>query len=247
MRPPPNLATLAAIGALAYVGETLSHEALGHGLACIASGGRVTLIAPLYMHCTVTTRAMVAGGPAANIVAGAASLLALRATRGDTLRFFLWLSLVFNWLVAAGYLLVGAATLFGDWPFLFAPLGSIWRIPAGVLAIVAYIVVVRFAGRELAKLNGVGIPTWSAYARLILAPTLAGMLVAVGAEIYGQGSRAGGIALALGCTLVVGLSLSVIGPSRKGAKYEESSLRIGLSLPAVALALAVSAAFVIVI
>lgn len=50
-----------AIGILAYVGETMLHEAVGHGGLCLATGGRVTLLDPLGMRCSVVAPAMVSG------------------------------------------------------------------------------------------------------------------------------------------------------------------------------------------
>ena len=124
-----NLLSLAALGVLAYVAETLVHEAVGHGGVCLASGGALTLLAPLYMRCSVVTAAMIVAGPAANAVTGLLCLIALQAPslRNGAFRFFLWLSFVFNWLVAAGYLLVGSATGFGDWGVVFAAVTPDWH------------------------------------------------------------------------------------------------------------------------
>src|SRR5262249_10178329 len=98
--------SIAALGLLAYVAETLLHELGGHGSVCLVSGGQIVLLAPLYMRCSVETVAIVAAGPAANFLVGLLCLvvLSMPARRAGAFRYFLWLSLCFNWLVAAGYL-----------------------------------------------------------------------------------------------------------------------------------------------
>ncbi len=55
--------TLAALGVLAHVAQTMLHEAGGHGVACMFEGGRVEMIAPLFMRCSVAAPAIVAAGP----------------------------------------------------------------------------------------------------------------------------------------------------------------------------------------
>src|SRR6266478_849154 len=87
-------AMIALLGILAYVGETLTHEAVGHGGICLLSGGRIALLAPLYMHCSIVTLPMIAAGPAANVLAGVLFLVVLRSgrQRSATFRYFLWLS-----------------------------------------------------------------------------------------------------------------------------------------------------------
>src|SRR6185503_6556660 len=61
-----DLPTLAALGIVAFVAQSLLHEAVGHGAACLAIGGRITWLTPMYMRCSVESPAMVAAGPALN-------------------------------------------------------------------------------------------------------------------------------------------------------------------------------------
>jgi hypothetical protein len=42
-----SIVTLMAIGIVAYIGETIGHELVGHGGVCIANGGAITALAPL--------------------------------------------------------------------------------------------------------------------------------------------------------------------------------------------------------
>lgn len=240
--------TLASLGVLAYVTETLLHEAAGHGGVCLATGGQITLLAPLYMRCSVSTPLMVAAGPAMNAVAGFACLLALRLRSGQAgpLRYFLWLSLVFNWLVAAGYLLVGGLTGFGDWAALFASvrLDWAWRAPAVLVAVLLYGSVLRFASREFARLTGLGRPSKAILARLVVVPSAAAALVATAAELYGQGGAPLGLALALGCTLFVGLTLMGMGANSGVDRIADSALRIPFRGIWVALAVVAGITFI---
>src|SRR5580692_3490330 len=92
-----SLPTILAIGVLAYVGETIGHELLGHGGVCLLDGGRITALEPLWMRCSVQTIPMVVAGPAFNFAVGGlcAAILKLRR-RSDAIGYFLWLSCAFN-------------------------------------------------------------------------------------------------------------------------------------------------------
>src|SRR5581483_4585471 len=107
---PVDALTLAALGILAFVAQTLSHEAVGHGSLCVLFGGRIVLIAPFYMQCTIQPWTMVAAGPGANLLEGLVAYLLLRRASGKAgpAVYWLWLFFLQTWLVAAGYLLVGA-------------------------------------------------------------------------------------------------------------------------------------------
>jgi hypothetical protein len=207
-----DTATLLAAGVLAYVTETLAHEALGHGGVCLATGKTVLLVAPLWMRCSDVLAPMVAAGPAANAIAAAccAALLWLRPPTRPVLALLLWLGFAFNVLVAAGYLGVGALTGFGDWPFLFAGVSPplAWRIPAGCIAIAAYAGCLSLAAALFRRQAGVGALARTRLWRRSMAPAAGAALVACLAEIYGGRAQPGPLLLALGCTLAVGLSLT---------------------------------------
>lgn len=241
--------TLAALGILAYVAETLLHEAVGHGVMCMAAGGRIEALAPLYLSCSAASAPMVAAGPAMNVLAGLASLIALRATAAGATAgaYFLWLSLIFNWLVACGYVLVGAATGFGDWAVLFSGVRPdwMWRVPAGIGALLLYVSVLRLASREFAALTGLSDPDLAAKARLILVPTGAAAAVALAAEAR-QGA-AMGLALAFGCTFFVGLTLLGVGTGSSERQARNGALRIRFNGAIVIAALAVAAVFILVV
>ena len=49
-----DAATIAAAAIIAACLTTIAHEALGHGGACLASGGRIVLLTSVYFECART-------------------------------------------------------------------------------------------------------------------------------------------------------------------------------------------------
>jgi len=209
-----NLPTLLAIGVLAYVGETVGHELLGHGSVCILDGGRITALAPLWMRCSVHTIPMVVAGPAFNFAIGGvcAAILKLR-DRSDTLGYFLWLSCGFNLLIACGYLIVGGATTFGDWGVVFASVRPQWpwRFALAAAGLAGYLAALRTLATLYQRLAGARGFEGGTLRRRTLAPGVSAAVAAGAAEIAGGHPAVGSLALALGCTLFVGWTLSRIG------------------------------------
>src|SRR5476651_140442 len=60
--------TMLSLGVIAYVGETLVHEGLGHGGICLLVGGHITILAPLWMRCSIDSPLVVAAGPVVNVL-----------------------------------------------------------------------------------------------------------------------------------------------------------------------------------
>ena len=237
-----------ALGVVAYVCETLLHEAVGHGGMCLASGYRVTAIAPLWMHCSTTTTLVNLMGPAANLVGALVYGLILRLAppRLDSLRVFVWLGLAFNGLVAAGYMGVGGLTGFGDWPVVLGSVQPFWMARVGLVVGGAglYIVFLRLAGGALKRDVIRGALTDGRLRRLVMFPALGAAIAALGAEAYGQGAKPLGLALAAGCTLVVGFSLT----SLSTVKTEtETAFGVRFSLAWVVVAVVVGAGFVLAV
>ena len=77
-----SLVTVAALAALAYMAADLAHEAIGHGGACWAAGGRIMRLGSAFFTCSPGMRLIDAAGPLANLLAAGLCLLALRWCRG---------------------------------------------------------------------------------------------------------------------------------------------------------------------
>jgi hypothetical protein len=220
---------LIALGALAYICETVGHEALGHGGVCLLTGGRITALAPLWMHCSVQTRVMVVSGPAFNFALGAACAVAVNLRRRlSALDLFLWLCSSFNLLVAFGYLGVGGLTGFGDWPYVFAIVEPSWwwRVPAVLVALIGYLGSLRLLGWLYLRMvgpSGSGLSHWRF--RTILPGVGAAIAACAAQAASGDYSRMG---LALGCTIFVGWTLSMSpagGKSRHPSQGLSSAVR----------------------
>jgi hypothetical protein len=210
--PRDDVPTLMAAGALAYMAETLLHEAVGHGGVCVASGLRFTMLAPLWMRCSDSPLLLVAAGPAMNVLAACAfaAALVLGPVRRPLTALLLWLGFTFNALVACGYLAVGALAGFGDWPVVFASVQPqwAWRIPAAMLAVMAYYLCLRAAAALFVRHAGAGAAARARLQRRALWPTSAAAVVACLAEIAGGRGQPMPLALAVGCTILVGFSLT---------------------------------------
>jgi hypothetical protein len=208
-----DLPTTLAIGVTASVAQFVVHEVLGHGSACLLVGGRVLAVAPLWMRCSVDHRLMVLAGPMANVVVGAVCWAVLRASplRTAGVRLFVWLSIAFQWLVAAGYLAVGAASGFGDWPVILPALSS-WPVRVVAIAVAAggYLLSLRALARVGMQRLGSSLAEESRLGRLGFLPSLAAAAVSVLAELVGGRFQPLGLGLAIGCTAVVGWSLLAV-------------------------------------
>ncbi len=204
-------ATLAAAGIIAYAAETMLHEAVGHGALCLLAGKRFTLLAPLYMRCTVSGPALLAAGPVANFLAAIVAYAWLRwmPPRGRVVWLLIWLSFTFNALVACGYLAIGAVTGFGDWPALATTLNLPfwWRLVAVIVATLAYYGCLRMAAL-LFRLQAGGIDAVARFRGRAMVPAGAAAVLACLAEAAGGRVQVLPMLLALGCTLGVGFSLT---------------------------------------
>jgi hypothetical protein len=246
-----NAATILALGVLAYIGETLLHEGLGHGGACLVLGGHIKILAPLWMRCSVDAPFVVAAGPAMNFLASCLFLCIIWFVPPNTssLRLLLWLSFAFNSLVACGYIVVGGASSFGDWGVLFNAVSPslLWRIPAVIAGVAGYYCSLALAAAAYRRLEGHGVSRGRLWKRTLV-PAIGAACVAVLAEIVGGRDEFGPLSLALGCTLLVGLSLTQMpGFEGVGASSVRQRRAIGFSFWLTAAALVVAATFVFVI
>ena len=69
-----DLLTLAAVGVVAHVCADVSHEVLGHGVVCLLTGGKMTLLTSVFFRTEPLSRLVAAAGPCANLITGRAGL-----------------------------------------------------------------------------------------------------------------------------------------------------------------------------
>lgn len=147
----PDLLTVAALAVLAGALATVLHEGLGHGGACVLSGGHNLVISSVNEDCTAANPWIDAAGTLVNLAAGAAGFFWSRRVRAPRLRFFLWLSAAFNLLAAAGYWLFSGIGGLGDWGAILAghQPAWLWRTGMAVIGGVMYVLFVRLLIWEL--------------------------------------------------------------------------------------------------
>jgi hypothetical protein len=148
-----NIPTIAAIGLLAYASADVAHHALGHGVACLASGGRIISLSSIYLDCTRSDMAIDVSGPAANLLIGLAALLACHIVRSAplTTRLFLVLAAAFNLLWFAMQLVFSVITTTDDWAAAIHEFHLTGATRAGMIVVGAlvYLATVRWAAAKL--------------------------------------------------------------------------------------------------
>ena len=132
-----------ALGVLAFILADTAHEALGHGLATMAVGGKPILLTSSYFSTSGHySRWIPAGGGIANVIFGLLALACTQVTRqaAPALRYFLILLAAFNLLFAAAYPFYSGVALFGDWAGVIAGLTPawVWRIVLIVSSVSLY-------------------------------------------------------------------------------------------------------------
>jgi len=150
--------TIIAITILVCVTGNLIHEAVGHGGACLAVGGRWVLLTTVNMDCSVDNRLVTAGGTLMNLIAAVVFWALLRRTRAgaSAWRYFFWLAMTVNLYAAAGYFLFSGIGGFGDWAEFIRglePQGA-WRVGLSLFGMTGYMLAVRFSLLELRPLIG---------------------------------------------------------------------------------------------
>jgi hypothetical protein len=153
-----SIPAVAAIGLLAYATSDIAHHALGHGAACLASGGRIVSLSSIFVDCSRTGTAIDLSGPFANLLIGLVALLVCRiaARAALPMRLFLVLVASFNLLWFAMQLVFSAITATDDWAWAMHELHITGPVRAGLIIVGAllYLATVRFTAAELSPLEG---------------------------------------------------------------------------------------------
>jgi hypothetical protein len=137
-----DVLTVASVAALAYMLGSTLHEGLGHGGACLLSGGRPLVLSSVHFECSADTRLVMAGGTLVNLLAGALFFVLGRLVSREypRLKFFLWLSMAVNLFAGTGYFLFSGIGGIGDWNDFIRGLGPQlpWRLGLTVLGVPSY-------------------------------------------------------------------------------------------------------------
>lgn len=154
-----DIATVAAVAVLATCIATAAHEAVGHGLTCLALGGEITQLTSVYFQCSAQSTGIAAGGPLGNLLAAriAGWAFTLTPKRHSHLRLALLLVLALSLFWFAGYLIYSAALRTGDLFFvaldLFGPPTLALRIGAIIAGTLIYFLAVNVIRRLGAALS----------------------------------------------------------------------------------------------
>jgi hypothetical protein len=150
---PADALTVAGIAIVSYILASVLHEGLGHGGACLLTGGKPIMVSTVSMDCSTDNRLVIAGGTIVNVLFGAACFLLGRMTgrTSPRLKYFLWLSMAVNLFTAAGYFLFSGIGGFGDWAQFIRGLGPewAWRVGMTIFGAAAYLLAVRLSLLEL--------------------------------------------------------------------------------------------------
>lgn len=159
----PDLPTLIAISALAYVIAVALHEHLGHTTACILLGGHPAEMGAFYVNCAYTgmsslnIRLVAIAGPFISLMMGIVSFFILPRlpSRAHAAYYFVWLLGSLGLMGSTGYLLFSGVSGIGDFGtasdgvFYQATPEWLWRTALTIVGIVGYLLVVRFAVRRI--------------------------------------------------------------------------------------------------
>jgi hypothetical protein len=161
----PDLVTVVAIALLAYAASNILHEALGHGAACVALGGKPLVLSSVHFECDEQTmsalalRGVEAAGTVVNFIAGALGLIAFKATnprQKPHAAYFLWLFTTLNLLMGAGYFLFSGIGNIGDWAAVargtMPPM--VWRPTMAVFGGALYFLLARQSAQWLRSIAG---------------------------------------------------------------------------------------------
>ena len=154
-----NVPTLVAISAIAISLTVGLHEGV-HALTCVVVGGNLQEFSALHVLCdcpNVWQSKMVAGSASiANLLLGFLFLYFLRYSeqKSGEMRFFLWLTMLLNWVYGAGYWAFSGVANIGDWATVIAGWNPVWlwRIFMIIIGFAAFMGFVWKALHEFGRL-----------------------------------------------------------------------------------------------
>jgi hypothetical protein len=190
----PDLLTVIAISALAYIAAIGLHEHLGHTTACYLLGSRPTEISAFYVNCNdaslsdLRIRLVSLAGPVVSLLVGVVCFLILRyrAPRSSQGFYFVWLLGSIGAMAATGYLLLSGISGIGDLGmtrdgvFYQATPAWLWRLLLTLAGLVGYFLVDLISVHRIdPRLAGQGRPRIHAARMLALTSYLTGAAVSI--------------------------------------------------------------------
>lgn len=144
--------TIIALAVIACALGTIVHEGIGHGGACLLSGGKPELMTSMQFQgdyrglSTASVKFIAAGGTIANLIFAAVAIMLL-GRRADATWFFVWLVASTNLMLATGYFLYSGVANIGDWSVIIRgwPAGWFWRVALALIGGVTYWLTVKWA------------------------------------------------------------------------------------------------------
>jgi hypothetical protein len=153
-----NSVVLASLGVLAYAASMMTHEALGHGLYCLAAGGHNTSLTAWEEGCDSHPVGIEVAGPGLQFAAGLLAWVTLRLLSSEAarLRYFLWLYMVSDLFISSGYIAFSGVSNFGDAAIIIAELRphDMWRGLLILFGVVTYYLSMRATALELGRFVG---------------------------------------------------------------------------------------------
>lgn len=163
----PDIPTVTAIALVAYAASNVLHEAVGHGGACLALGGKPLVLSSVHFECgeqamsALAIRGVAAAGTMVNFIAGALALVVFKTANSlhkPHAAYFLWLFTTLNLLSGAGYFLFSGVGGIGDWADVargaLPPL--VWRPAMSIFGGALYFLLARQSAQWLRSLVGSG-------------------------------------------------------------------------------------------
>ncbi|HEY5060256.1 MAG TPA: hypothetical protein VII52_01920, partial [Gemmatimonadaceae bacterium] len=173
---------------MAFAIANVLHEAVGHGGACVLTGGHARVLSTVHFECDHVGRVIAAGGTLANFSAGFLCWIAVRRVHPAAAhaRYFVWLLMTINLLQGAGYFLFSGAADFGDWADVINGLEPrwLWRTALTVGGAVSYVLLVWLALLELRRFLGPHEYRRGAAGDLTIIPYLSGGLLYTVAGLF---------------------------------------------------------------
>jgi hypothetical protein len=175
-----DLVTVIAAGMLAATLAAFCHETLGHGLGCVADGGRIILLTSIWFQCRGAGSVTDAGGPIGSLIVGVAAVAFLSCRIPDRIaRLVLVLFGAFSLFWFAAQLISHPIFNRDDWAFVARRMGWSW-VWRPIMASIGVAVYAAAMWMVHAVLRRAGAPTWRtirlAYAAGVTSAVIAGLM-----------------------------------------------------------------------